>query len=229
MIGLAFVVGILIGLFALNFWLGNRLVKKANAVSIEYNGYSHGYVCHCEEPDGEESFQCETLYLPYAAVFWHLLQHDADYRGQCVEPGPSPTPSPSPEPSATPDPSPETQGCVDVTDDGQPCGWSPPVYTPPEYKPAECSRALPSPVTPQYDAISETEVRLTWEANDENTTHWSLSWGYDKDSLPYGALNIPREAREFTVGELSPSATKWFELSRWNGNECRNIGQRIDP
>ena len=64
---------------------------------------------------------------------------------------------------------------------------------------------------------------------DENTTHYSFSWGYEYHNLPYGALNIPKEAREFTIGGLEANKNIFVEMSRWNGNECRNLSDRIDP
>lgn len=141
----------------------------------------------------------------------------------------SPTSQPDPTPEATPRATPEASPCTGIQENGHECGWSPPLYTPPEYKPAVCTVALPTPVTPKYEAISETSVKLTWDADDTNTTHWSISYGYDKDNLPYGTGNLPKEAREFTVNDLQPGTVKWFELARWNGDECAVYGQRIDP
>lgn len=72
------------------------IVNQANAT------VPFGYVCHCEQPDGDEPFQCQTLYIALPAVFAHVTQHDADYVGQCIEPSPSPSTSPTPTPSESP-------------------------------------------------------------------------------------------------------------------------------
>lgn len=153
-----------------------------------------------------------------------------------LSPSPSPTPSvepsptPSEEPRVSPTPSPEV--CVGTGANGQPCGWSP-SYNPPEYKPAVCTVSLPSKpsFTYQRDQIDPTIVHVWWpQEDDTNTTGWSLSWGYDKDNLPYGSGNkLPKEARSFDIGNLPPTSIVWIELARWNGNECVVYSDRLDP
>lgn len=235
--------GFLVGVFAalgLFYWLQLRQAQATFTPKV--------YICHCEQPDSESPFQCQTLHIAVPAALFHLAQHDADYSGQCEEPEPSPSSFPSPSATSYPDPSPTdepepspsdepepspsqtTDRCEDI--DGHPCGWSPPLYTPPEYKPPVCTVALPDPVTPKYEAIGATSVKLSWEADNTNTTGWSLSWGYDKDNLPYGlpdGKKLEANTREYTVNGLQPNTTRWFELARWNGDECVVYGQRIDP
>lgn len=131
-------------------------------------------------------------------------------------------------------PAPVVVSCEGIGNDadGHPCGWSPPLWTPPEYKPSVCSVALPEAVTPAYVPVNDTSVKLVWTADDTNTTAWTLSWGYEKDSLPYGlpdGIKLTKEAREYTVGNLEPNTIRWFELTRWNGDNCAVAGARIDP
>jgi len=60
-------------------------------------------VCHCEQPDSESPFQCQTLNIAVPAAIAHLTQHDADYAGVCQEePVPTPTPTVTPTPTDTP-------------------------------------------------------------------------------------------------------------------------------
>lgn len=138
---------------------------------------------------------------------------------------PSSTPQPSvsstPIPSTSPSPSLSEKPCKEDCDS--------PTYSPPEYKPSVCTVALPEAVTPRYESMSPTQVKLLWDADDTNTTHWSISFGYSKDNLHFGTGNLPKEAREYTVSGLDANSVKWFELSRWNGSDCRSIGLRIDP
>lgn len=59
-------------------------------------------LCHCEQPDSDEPFQCQTLNIAVPAAAAHLLQHDADYAGVCQE-EPTPTPTPTEEPEVCED------------------------------------------------------------------------------------------------------------------------------
>ena len=85
------VLGVLAILLAFSFFVtmkaGAFFVPKVN-------------VCHCERPDGDNPFQCQTLNVAVPAAIAHLTQHDADYAGSCQieEPTPAPTVTPTPTP-----------------------------------------------------------------------------------------------------------------------------------
>lgn len=109
------------------------------------------------------------------------------------------------------------------------CGWSPEVSPQEKYEPPKCTVALPVRVDPKtMTRIDADTVRVTWEADDTNTTHWALNYGYNKDNLPYGIPYLPKEARSVDINGLG-SGHVWFELWRFNGNECAVWGNRIDP
>jgi hypothetical protein len=60
-------------------------------------------VCHCEQPDSNSPFQCQTLHLPLPAAQSHLDNHSADYEDACrpqATPAQEPTFSPTPVPTA---------------------------------------------------------------------------------------------------------------------------------
>ena len=145
--------GVLLGVFV--FFTVTRNAEAGN--------YSHKvYVCHCEQPDSESPFQCQTLHIDKHAAKRHLQQHDADYKGQCSEstasPEPTETPSstpsatpvssPTPEPTITPSPTPLVcQGSQHVDSSGNKCvdfqfGGPPP---PPEVDQYEFIRSQEGP------------------------------------------------------------------------------------
>src|SRR3990167_6948115 len=41
-------------------------------------------ICHCEQPDGEDFYQCQTLHISIPAALAHLTQHDSDHPGACL-------------------------------------------------------------------------------------------------------------------------------------------------
>ena len=160
---------------------------------------------------------------------------------QC-NPNPSPTPSPeptiepsvSPEPSIEPcdgecepepsvEPSPEVSGCT------QKCGWSPEPNKAPEYKEPVCSVSLPQRPSFTFSRVDPITVKMFWNEDDTNTTHWSISYGYSEHDLVYGIPYLPKEAREATITNLEPNAHVWLELARWNSNQCAVYSERLDP
>lgn len=62
-------------------------------------------ICHCEQPDSDSPFQCQTLEVGVSGSIAHLEEHDADYAGACLEIIPSPTEeiTPTPEVTVTPE------------------------------------------------------------------------------------------------------------------------------
>ena len=66
------------------------------SVNARGNNGNQGQVtiCHCETPDSDEPFQCQTLTIGIRAAERHLDEHEADYRGECEEITPTPTPEP---------------------------------------------------------------------------------------------------------------------------------------
>jgi len=55
-----------------------------------------------------------------------------------------------------------------------------------------------------------------------------VSFGKSKDNLPYGVPFIPKEGRSIEINGLDANVW-WFELIRFNGNECAVYSDRIDP
>ena len=138
---------------------------------------------------------------------------------------PEVTPTTVPEPTQEP-----TDPCKGVGDvNGHPCGWSSSVSPNTENKPSVCSKSLPTKPSFTYGRKDTTTVEIKWNENDENTSHWAVTYGYDKDNLPYGIPFIPREARSVVIGGLLPNHVVWIQLWRFNGNECVNLSDRIDP
>lgn len=62
-------------------------------------------ICHCEQPDSESPFQCQTLNIALPAAESHIEEHEADYYGVCEEP--TPTTEVTPTEGVTPTDTPE--------------------------------------------------------------------------------------------------------------------------
>ena len=139
------------------------------------------------------------------------------------QPAPAPVAQTPTQPAPT-----EAPKCHGESYTGDFCGFSPEVSPNRKVEPPKCSVSLPKKPTLRYSRKSNTVVGLTWEENDENTTHWSVSYGLTKDNLPYGVPFLPKDARSIEINGLSAS-NWWFELTRWNGNECAVYSDRIDP
>ena len=82
-------------------------------------------ICHCETPDGDDPFQCQTLTIGEEAAEYHLDEHENDYEEACQEDlSPTlipeeitPTPTQEPEPSISPTPT-ETPIVVNPSENG---------------------------------------------------------------------------------------------------------------
>ena len=172
------------------------------------SGCDEEYVTHCDH-DWSEG-RCPT---PSPT-----LTPSDDCKGDCIEVSITPT-----QPAPT-----EAPKCHGESYTGDFCGFSPEVSPNRKVEPPKCSVSLPKKPTLRYSRKSNTVVGLTWEENDENTTHWSVSYGLTKDNLPYGVPFLPKDARSIEINGLSAS-NWWFELTRWNGNECAVYSDRIDP
>lgn len=98
---IGFIVGVILALL---------FISQAGATKVEKID-----VCHCEQPDSESPFQCQTLNLPQPGVDGHLNQHDADYEGACVEPTPTDVPEEEPTPTEIPEPTDEPKEEVTPT------------------------------------------------------------------------------------------------------------------
>lgn len=97
------------------------LVGTVQGIDVVDNG-KKATICHCERPRLTQKgvLQCQTLNISHRAALRHLIRHDHDYRGACVEPSPSPTPSPTPSSTPSPTPSPTPDPTPDVTPTPQP-------------------------------------------------------------------------------------------------------------
>ena len=139
----------------------------------------------------------------------------------------SPTPIPTiVEPTVTSVP-PTDEQCRQAT--GHECSWSPDVNYNPSYQPSVCTVALPAKPSFTYKRVSSDAVQVNWNENDTNTTHWAITYGYEKDNLPYGIPYLSKEVNQVTIFGLNPGATLWVQLWRFNGKDCATLSDRIDP
>lgn len=184
------------------------------------------YVCHCEQPDSQSPFQCQTLYLPLPGVAAHLTQHDADYAGSCIEVEPSPSPSVSPEPSASPEPSQEPSSSPEPSVEPNPTpeikssdGWSAPSVR-------VCEEILFGPTILGYNRVSPTSIYLSWTRTDPQDDYF-VSYGLTQDSLIWETY--VENTHEVTLNQLPESTSIWFKVTTTD-NVCRGPSSLIvDP
>lgn len=171
------------------------------------------------------------------ATFWHFPTPTRTRTRT-----PTRTPSRTPTVSVTTSPTPTVDICQDcisptVTPEERlatpsatiPPGEAPPMWSPPEYKPPVCTVSLPEkPVIESIVRLNDATVRVSWKSGEENTTHQAITYGYDKDSLPYGIPYLPKESRSVDISSLE-CRNVWVQIWRFNGNECVVVSDRVDP
>ena len=237
-------------LTAIVFWV---LFFSAYSVYRTYAHYSPITICHKTE---SETNQYVQIIVNHNATGGHfdnegtpLFGHEVDllFQGEvsCPEPSATPTTSPVPTPTSTPvatstpvptstpssspsatptsTPSPEATKAPETADNGQRATTLPP------YNPPVCSVALPKRPSFSFERLSPTLVGINWNEDNENTTHWSINYGYTYDSLIYGIPYLPLEARSIDIGSLEPNRHIWVQLGRWNSDSCLVLSPIIDP
>ena len=71
--------GILFFITLVLFATYSERVKEAEAIVTPLVN-----ICHCEQPDGEDFSQFQTLHISIPAALAHLTQHDSDHPGACL-------------------------------------------------------------------------------------------------------------------------------------------------
>lgn len=222
----------IVGVIWLMWWISYGNVQKAEA--------RHVRVCFCHNVENNPHTICTDNHALIRGHGRHVAR-GFDSLGVCENGnGEEPTPTPTVEPTPTidecerkggcePTPTEEPKRCQGESYIGDFCGWSPPVSPQESYTPPVCTVALPERVGPNVlKRVDNDTILVGWQADDTNTTHWALNYGYSKQDLPYGIPYLPKEARSVEVNGLGPGHV-WFELWRFNTPECAVWGNRIDP
>lgn len=183
------------------------------------------YICHVEKPD-EGGVNQQTLHLPLPAVLAHLRQHDADYRGECEEPEPTPTEEPEPTPTEEPE-------CKeDCEEPEEPTPTQPPVssYAPPSDRPNDPSCTFEYKPAEGLHYIGQTEGgrKVGWFPSTDNPDKQFVLYGYSPDSLSYATVGLEGWVSDYTIGATDLDQSLWFSiLSVWG--DCNNQSEIIDP
>lgn len=189
--------------------------KKAEATNIQKT-----YVCHCEQPDSDSPFQCQTLHVAVPAALAHLYQHDADYQGVCKEVEPSISPTPTEEPKDYCDTLEGTQAeDEDCPEEEEP--------TPTPTKEPEHVSTLPGSTTetpascPINDISRVANIFVKTTGNKgELEVQWALPANADEAHIEYGLeknathalLNTPNDGNEVIKG-LKSGEHYWFRVA----------------
>ena len=227
---LGFIAGVLVACGILYF--ATQGVKKAEGTYVP-----KFYVCHVENPD-EGGVNQQTLHLPFPGYLAHLLQHDADYAGECEEPeeevcedetalnygeeGECEYPKPSCE---------ETQTCEERETPPSPFndgGSSNPGAT----QAPTCSDSVPGKVANIFVATgtpNDGKLEVKWLSDEPkgNKAHIRYTEG-NGENWQHALLNTDNDGNE-VIGELKNGVHYNFQVAQVNGCAVGPWSKTYDP
>lgn len=213
-------------------------------------------VCHCEQPDSDSPFQCQTLNIAIPAAAAHLLQHDADYAGECqVEATPTPTCTPTPTEEVTPTPTDTPKDYCETLPGVQAEDVDCPEEEEPTPTPTDEPRVTPTPgepgnpptfagsstnppgVCPINDIGNVANINVKTTGNKgELLVQWSIPQNADKVHIIYGLeqhaqhslLNTPNDGNE-VIRNLVSGKHYWFAVAGVRDCGVGSYSRWFDP
>lgn len=234
---------LIVFLFSFLVLVTGGLLFHATQVDATFTIPTKFDICHCERPDSDSPFQCQTLNLSFQGATAHILQHDADYWGECT---PTPTPSPTvtptqtptetPTPTATPSATPTSSPTPTVTPSPSPSATNTPQPKVEEHHEAGVPQCQGVPVTqaPLYtlgdvERIDSDSVNVYWFSTDPHVQSFSIHYGFVGQPLNWNKLNLDKNKWWTDLNDL-PANTP-IDLQVCSVGACGDevCGPVIDP
>ena len=209
--GLVF--GVLLGKYHL-------AVKEARAIVIPKVN-----ICHCEQPDSESPFQCQTLNIALPAAIAHLTQHEADHSGSCSQ---DVCENLDGIQESTPEgyvneqgycyiPEPECE--VDCEEPEEP--REPEITPPPVGSGAETPKVCDgkdlggyAPTITEVGRLTDTKIYARWTKSTEATDQYLVWYGVDKDNLLFNVI-VKGEYAEIGLPDY-PNQHVWLRVAAYD-------------
>jgi hypothetical protein len=192
-------------------------------------------ICHCERPDSDDPFQCQTLNIALPAANAHLREHEADYEGTCrVEPIPTPTPrpthtprpSPTPEPTEEPKPTPTPQpSATPIVEErheqplSQAGGSNPPEV-------CNGTEIVYAPTIVEFRRIDADSVYFRWTPVDPHINNYIVEYGL-VEGVPLWTTKV--EGLFVELNFVPENVNIWAHVAGTDGCIVGKYGNWIDP